>query len=58
MPLLSGYFGKFYGADAGWRLSLGVAAVIVILGAALWWGVTPRHDHDEATDANLTNAVV
>jgi len=58
VPLLGGYFGKFYGADTGWRLSLAVASLIVMLGAVLWLGVTPRHDHDEGTAPGPSNAVV
>ena len=40
-PLLGGIFAARYGADAGWRLSLAVAGVIVVAGAGLWWGVRP-----------------
>ena len=38
-PLLSAFFAAHYGPDLGWRLSLGVAGIIVIAGAAFWWGV-------------------
>jgi MFS family permease len=41
-PLLSTFFAERYGADLGWRLSLGVAGVIVVAGAAFWWGVHSR----------------
>jgi MFS family permease len=38
-PLLSGFFAARYGPDLGWRLSLGLAGIIVIAGAAFWWGI-------------------
>jgi MFS family permease len=38
-PLLSGFFAAHYGPDLGWRLSLGVAGLIVIAGAVFWWGI-------------------
>jgi ACS family D-galactonate transporter-like MFS transporter len=38
-PLLSAFFATRYGPDLGWRLSLGVAGIVVIAGAAFWWGV-------------------
>jgi MFS family permease len=38
-PILSAFFAAHYGPDLGWRLSLGVAGIIVIAGAAFWWGV-------------------
>jgi MFS family permease len=38
-PVLSGFFAAHYGPDIGWRLSLGVAGLIVVAGAAFWWGV-------------------
>ncbi len=38
-PLLSAFFAVHYGPDIGWRLGLGVAAIIAIAGAAFWWGV-------------------
>ncbi len=41
-PLLSVYFTQHHGPDLGWRLSLGVAGVIVAAGAAFWWGVDPE----------------
>jgi MFS transporter, ACS family, D-galactonate transporter len=41
-PLLSLYFTGHFGAELGWRLSLGVAGVIVAAGAAFWWGVDPE----------------
>jgi MFS family permease len=44
-PLLSGYFAEHYGADSGWRLGLALAGIVVVLGAALWWGVGPARDH-------------
>ncbi len=51
-PLLSGLFAAHYGADAGWRLSLAVAGCLVVVGAALWWGVQPDEPEDEV-DARL-----
>ncbi len=38
-PLFSLYFAGHYGPDLGWRLSLGLAGVIVAAGALFWWGV-------------------
>jgi MFS transporter, ACS family, D-galactonate transporter len=38
-PILSAFFAARYGPDLGWRLSLGVAGIIVIAGGAFWWGV-------------------
>ena len=38
-PLLSAFFARHYGPDLGWRLSLAIAGLIVIAGAAFWWGV-------------------
>ena len=38
-PLLSAFFSARYGPELGWRLSLGIAGIIVIAGAAFWWGV-------------------
>jgi ACS family glucarate transporter-like MFS transporter len=35
-PLLGGLIAERYGADMGWRLSLGVAGMIVFAGGALW----------------------
>jgi MFS family permease len=48
LPLLGTLFANHYGDDVGWRLSLSVAGVVVIIGAALWWGIHPAHDsaHD------------
>ena len=40
-PLLGLFFAENYGNDLGWRLSLGVAGIIVAAGAAFWWGVDP-----------------
>jgi MFS family permease len=48
LPWLGAIFAEHYGKDIGWRLSLAVAGIVVMLGAALWWGVTPRYDHDES----------
>ena len=45
-PLLSGFFTRQYGSDAGWRLGLAVAGAIVALGAVLWWGVDPGKEAD------------
>jgi MFS transporter, ACS family, D-galactonate transporter len=45
-PLLAGIFAEHYGEDAGWRMGMAVAGVVVIAGAALWWGVRP----DEMAD--------
>ncbi len=53
-PLLGTLFARHYGDDMGWRLSLATAGAIVILGAALWWGVdgpvdsNPNEDDDSA----------
>ena len=41
-PLLSLFFTEHHGADLGWRLSLGIAGVVVAAGAAFWWGVDPE----------------
>jgi MFS family permease len=38
-PVLSGFFAAHYGPELGWRLSLGIAGIIVIAGAAFWWGI-------------------
>jgi MFS transporter, ACS family, D-galactonate transporter len=38
-PVLSAFFAARYGPDLGWRLSLGVAGIIVIAGAAFWLGI-------------------
>jgi len=46
-PLMSGFFAQRYGADSGWRLGLALAGIIVVVGAALWWGVDP----DQSADA-------
>jgi MFS family permease len=46
LPLLGGVFAREYGSDVGWRLSMSVAGVIVILGAALWWGIGPDEDNN------------
>jgi MFS family permease len=46
-PLLGGFFQTRFGADAGWRLGLAVAGVVVIAGAALWLGVKPADDRVE-----------
>jgi MFS family permease len=40
-PLLGAFFAQRHGADLGWRLSLGVAGAVSVVGAALWWGVQP-----------------
>lgn len=40
-PLLSGLLAARYGPDLGWRLSLATAGMVIIAGAALWWGVKP-----------------
>jgi MFS family permease len=44
LPLLGGFFARQYGSDMGWRMSMSVAGVVVIFGAALWWGISPRED--------------
>jgi MFS family permease len=41
-PLVSSAIAARYGADLGWRLGLAIAGVVVVAGAALWWGVNPR----------------
>ncbi len=46
LPLLGGIFARQYGTDIGWRLSLSVAGVIVIIGAALWGGICPKDSAD------------
>lgn len=43
-PLLGTLFESYYGPDLGWRLSLACAGVVVILGAAMWWGVEGPSD--------------
>jgi MFS transporter, ACS family, D-galactonate transporter len=45
-PLFSTYFVTHYGADVGWRLGLAIAGVVVVAGAALWWGVNPPVESD------------
>jgi MFS family permease len=40
-PALSLFLTGHYGAELGWRLSLGIAGLIVAAGAAFWWGVDP-----------------
>lgn len=51
LPLLGSVFTNVTGnKETGWNLSLAVAAVIVILGATLWLGVTPRHEQDAPTE--------
>lgn len=47
-PLLGALFAKRYGVELGWRLSLAVAGVIVIAGAAFWWGVDAEKPRDPA----------
>ena len=44
-PLLSAFFAANYGPELGWRLSLAVAGIIVIAGAAFWWGVDGDENH-------------
>ncbi len=44
-PVLSTFFATHYGPDLGWRLSLGIAGIIVIAGAAFWWGIDPQEGH-------------
>lgn len=46
-PLLSAFFAARYGPDLGWRLGLGVAGIIVIAGAAFWWGVESAEVRDD-----------
>ena len=41
-PLMGMVFAGQFGDDLGWRLSLGVAGVVVAAGAAFWWGVDPE----------------
>jgi MFS transporter, ACS family, D-galactonate transporter len=38
-PVLSAFFAAHFGPDLGWRLSLGIAGVVVIAGAAFWCGI-------------------
>jgi MFS transporter, ACS family, D-galactonate transporter len=45
-PVLSSFFVTHYGDDVGWRLSLAIAGVVVVAGAALWWGVHPPGESD------------
>jgi hypothetical protein len=42
---MSGYFAAHYGPDLGWRLSLGIAGLLVIAGAAFWWGLDAVEVH-------------
>jgi MFS family permease len=44
-PILSAFFAAHYGPELGWRLSLGVAGIIVIAGAAFWLGVEAVETH-------------
>jgi hypothetical protein len=44
-PVLSAFFAARFGPDLGWRLSLGIAGVIVIAGAAAWWGIDGDESH-------------
>jgi MFS transporter, ACS family, D-galactonate transporter len=44
-PLMSGYFAAQYGPELGWRLSLGIAGILVIAGAAFWWGIDAVNIH-------------
>jgi MFS family permease len=58
-PRLSAFFAARFGPDLGWRLSLGVAGVVVIAGAAFWWGVpSEAGDGPESSrsDAEITAA--
>jgi MFS transporter, ACS family, D-galactonate transporter len=41
-PMLSQFFAQYYGEDAGWRISLAAAGIMVIFGATLWWGIHPE----------------
>jgi MFS family permease len=45
-PLFSELFAARYGPDAGWRLGLGIAGIVVVAGAGLWCGVDPRCEAD------------
>ena len=40
-PLVSGLLAARFGPDLGWRLGLAIAGLVVVAGAALWWGVRP-----------------
>jgi MFS family permease len=49
-PIMSALFSAHFGPELGWRLSLGIAGIIVIAGAAFWWGIGPEkevNDHIE-----------
>jgi len=46
-PVFSELFAARYGADAGWRLSLAIAGIVVVAGAGLWWGVDPSRAADD-----------
>jgi MFS family permease len=47
-PVLSGLLASRYGPELGWRLSLGIAGIIVIAGAGFWWGIEPNEPpHDD-----------
>jgi MFS family permease len=60
-PLLGTLFEAHYGPDLGWRLSLASAGIVVMIGAALWWGVdgpieaapNPPADDDRAEVGSL-----
>ncbi|HEY4308943.1 MAG TPA: MFS transporter [Pirellulales bacterium] len=44
LPVLGVEFAEHYGTDVGWRLSLAVAGIVVMLGAALWFGISPPEE--------------
>jgi MFS family permease len=59
-PLFGGLLAAHYGADSGWRLSLAIAGVVVVAGAALWWGVNPpeeseRHEPAGSAERHVGN---
>jgi MFS family permease len=54
-PLLSTYFAQHYGTALGWRMSLAVAGVIALVGAALWWGVSLEEEELQIANCKLQN---
>jgi MFS family permease len=50
-PVLGTFFAGHFGAQTGWRWSLAVAGIVVMLGAVLWLGVTSPPEDVAARDA-------